>query len=447
MASFHCSVAVLKKSEGRSCVQFSAYMSGTEMHNDRLNQNFSHTTKEEVCFNEMLFSDRVPEELRDQSAFWNAVEKVEKSDNAQLSRTWEIALPHELTIEQNIELAKQYAQSLVDTDGMPAVQIAIHQKQGNIHAHIMAPMRDIDKNGKWLPKEQKKLRLDENGNRIPILDENGNQKYRERKGKGRELLWERETIPTKNWNDRQYMTEWRKRCADMQNQKLAEYGHDVRVSHLSYKAGGIDKIPQKHLGYEAYKLKRQGVMTRRAIENEAISILNTLAPTPEARIALKIMEEIINELRRFRDSNEHIRYCINRTITAGNRTQRGTGYQQTARAGKQRTPSDYRADIERQRNRIVNTRGRVQQDADGFKRAIRQDVETVATPITFNHSLDLRNKPKKYKAYTDKLTELNVPFSANNGIIQLTDVGMRAIKSINKSMSKNKQQTQDERVR
>ena len=446
MASFHCSVKILKKSEGRSCVQFSAYMSGSELHNDRLNQDFSHTTKEEVCFNEMIFSDRVPESIRTQEKFWNDVEKVEKSDNAQLSRTWEIALPHELTIEQNIELAREYAQSLVDTDGMPAVQIAIHQKQGNIHAHIMAPMRDIDEKGKWLPKEQRKLKLDENGNKIPVLDENGNQRYRERKGKGREMLWERESVPTKNWNDRQYMTEWRKRCADMQNLALEQYGHEARVSHLSYKARGIDKIPQKHLGYEAYKLKRQGIMTRRAIENEAIGILNTLAPTPEIKLAIRLMEAIINEIRRARDTNEYIRYHINRTITATNRTQTTRTGKQTTRAGKRATADDYREQFARQRNRIVTARNNIQQDSDGFKRAIRQDVEQF-TPVVFNHSLDLRNKPKKNQAYIDRLESLGIPFSANNGVLQLTDVGMKAIKSVAKSMSKQQTQQQDERTR
>lgn len=284
MASYHCSIKMLSRSTGRSSVQFSAYMSAEKMKDERIGKTFSHTSKEEVCFSEMLYTDRVPDEIRSPEKFWNEVEAQEKQSNSQVARTWEIALPHELTIEQNQELAKEFAQSIL-ADGIPAVQYAIHKKEGNWHAHFMAPTRDIQ-NDKWQAKEKKAYALDEQGNKIPVLDENGNQKFRERKGKGKEMLWERKTVKANEWNDRSYAKIWRERVAVQQNAALKKYGYDVRVDHRSYAEQGIEKIPQIHEGYEARKMERDGRISDRCQHNREVAEKNSLLE--------KITEQIKN---------------------------------------------------------------------------------------------------------------------------------------------------------
>lgn len=306
MASYHCSIKMLSRSAGRSSVQFSAYMSAEKMKDERLGKTFSHTSKEEVCFSEMLYTDRVPDEIRSPEKFWNEVEAQEKQSNSQVARTWEIALPHELTIEQNKELAKEFAQSIL-ADGIPAVQYAIHQKEGNWHAHFMAPTRDFQ-NGKWQAKEKKSYALDEHGNKIPVLDENGNQKFRERKGKGREMLWERKTVKANAWNDRSYAKIWRERVAVQQNAALQKYGHDVRVDHRSYAEQDIEKIPQIHEGYEARKIEREGGISERCQYNREVAEKNSLLEKITAEIK-NLSEELT---RRGNELNERLSAILQR---------------------------------------------------------------------------------------------------------------------------------------
>ena len=56
---------------------------------------------------------------------WNAVEKSEKASNAQLAREVELALPKELTLNQQIQMVQDYVQRNFVNQGMCA-DIAIH---------------------------------------------------------------------------------------------------------------------------------------------------------------------------------------------------------------------------------------------------------------------------------------------------------------------------------
>ena len=311
MASYHCSVKMLSRSSGRSAVQFAAYISATKMHDERLGLTFSHTSKEEVYSSEMLLSDRCPDEWHDPEKFWNEVEAQEKQSNSQVARTWEIALPHELTMEQNYELAKEFAQSLLD-DGMPAVQFAIHQKQGNLHVHIMASTRDF-KNGKWQSKEKKGYALDADGKKIPVLDENGNQKFRGRKGKGKEMLWERKTVKANIWNGREFIKVWRERVAEQQNAALEKYGFDVRVDHRSYKDQGIYKVPQIHEGYAARKMEQDGLTSERCQYNREVAEENSML----AEINRQIKELLEAMKRKGSELNERIHGIIHKRERSG----------------------------------------------------------------------------------------------------------------------------------
>lgn len=67
---------------------------------------------------EILLPANAPAEYSDRAILWNAVEKAEKNSNAQLA--CEIALPVELSREQNISLAREYAQKHFVSAGMCA---------------------------------------------------------------------------------------------------------------------------------------------------------------------------------------------------------------------------------------------------------------------------------------------------------------------------------------
>ena len=61
-----------------------------------------------MIFTEILTPEYVPERLTDRETLWNEVEHVEKNNKAQLAYSFEIALQNELTLEENIKLAKVF---------------------------------------------------------------------------------------------------------------------------------------------------------------------------------------------------------------------------------------------------------------------------------------------------------------------------------------------------
>ena len=63
-----------------------------------------------MVYTEIMLPEHAPKEFLDRSTLWNAVEKVEKNKKAQLAREIEIALPKELSREENIKLAREYCQ-------------------------------------------------------------------------------------------------------------------------------------------------------------------------------------------------------------------------------------------------------------------------------------------------------------------------------------------------
>ena len=310
MACYHCAVKILSRSAGRSSVQFSAYMSGEKMKDERLNVTFNHTSKEEVCHNLMIYADRVPEEIRTQEKFWNSLEAAEKNNNSQVARTWEIALPHELTMEQNKEWAERYARSLVYKDGMPAVQISIHEKDGNWHAHIMAPTRDMSEKGRWLSKETKKYSLDENGERIPVLDQRtGKQKIEAKTGR---KVWQRETVERNNWNSPELLMEWRERAARYQNRALEKEHIGERVDHRSFEEQGIDREPTIHEGYTARILTEKGLFSERVEYNRGVRLRNEIRAEYEAERTHAEQAEKL--LEHFKEKISHVREQIRASL-------------------------------------------------------------------------------------------------------------------------------------
>ena len=71
--------------------------------------------------------------------------RLKKNKNARLAREWELALPNELTVEQSKKLICDFSKTLVE-EGM-CVDVNIHWKNNNHHAHIMGTTRAIKENG------------------------------------------------------------------------------------------------------------------------------------------------------------------------------------------------------------------------------------------------------------------------------------------------------------
>lgn len=266
MAIYHCSIKNISRSSGKSAVASASYRAGEKLEDRETGLTHDYTHKTEVAYSEIILCENAPREYQDRETLWNAVEEVEKQSNARLAREWEVALPHELTLEQSKELVRGYAQSLAD-EGM-CVDVNIHWKEGNHHAHIMGTTRPIKENGEWGQKEKKAYKLDENGQKIPQIDpQTGEQKIGAR---GRKM-WQRETVEANDWNKTEKVEEWRERWAEHCNRYLEK---EQQIDHRSFERQGIERIPTIHEGYVARQMEEKGQTAERCEINRDINAAN-----------------------------------------------------------------------------------------------------------------------------------------------------------------------------
>lgn len=216
MAIYHCSVKVVSRSSGRSSVGASAYRSGEKLYNERDGMTHDYTKKSGIEHQEIIVPDNAPEWAKNREKLWNTVELTERRKDSQLAREIEVALPNELSKDARIELVRDYVKDFT-VKGMVA-DVAIHDKgDGNPHAHIMLTMRKLEQEG-------------------------FGKKERE-------------------WNDKQYVEQWRENWSKHANRVLEKEGHQERIDHRSYAEQGIEIAPTKHEGHIVRAMESRGIKT------------------------------------------------------------------------------------------------------------------------------------------------------------------------------------------
>ncbi|MCL2602668.1 MAG: MobA/MobL family protein, partial [Treponema sp.] len=134
---FHSHVQVISRGRGKSAVAAAAYRAAELIKNEYDGIIHDYTRKGGVVHTGVLLPAQAPGEFSNRALLWNAVEKTEKAENAQLAREVEFSLPLELTREQNISLAHDFVQRTFVSAGMCA-DICIHEKDGGkLHAHVL----------------------------------------------------------------------------------------------------------------------------------------------------------------------------------------------------------------------------------------------------------------------------------------------------------------------
>lgn len=266
MAIYHMSIKNISRGRGKTAIAAAAYRAGTILTDNETGITHNYAKKSEVIYTEIILPEHAPAEYAIREILWNEVQKIETQDRARLAREWEVALPNELDLDQSKTLVQDFAKSLA-AEGM-CIDVAIHWKDGNHHAHILGTTRPIDKDGKWAPKERKGYKLDAEGNKIPVIDtKTGKQKIGAR---GRKM-WQRETVQANNWNKREKIEEWRKRWADCCNKYLAR---EKQLDHRSYERQGLMQLPTVHEGYAARLMEQRGSASDRCRLNRDIRLYN-----------------------------------------------------------------------------------------------------------------------------------------------------------------------------
>lgn len=236
MAIYHFSAQIISRISDRgtlrSVVAAAAYRSG-ELLRDEKDMSDKFYKREVAPETYLLHPANAPEWARDREQLWNTVEKFEKSFNAQLAREINIALPRELSEEQQTKLALEFCQKNFVDEGMVA-DISIHRdKEDNPHFHVMLTLRKIDDNGNFMPKCRRVYDLDKNGNKIPLPS-------------GKDYKTHRENLT--NWNDKETLMKWRESWQDITNLYLERNGFSERISCLSYTNQNITLMPTIHEG-------------------------------------------------------------------------------------------------------------------------------------------------------------------------------------------------------
>lgn len=312
--NFTIRTSFVRASSGKSAIASAAYQSAEQLHDNKQNRDFSYCIKEEVIHTEIILSTNAPTKYSDRETLWNAVEASQTKSNSRYARQFIIAIPNEWSRSEVIQRSREFIQKAFVDQGMIA-DWAYHEKKGNHHLHIMCPVRGINPDGTWMQMEKTEYALDENGNKIPIIDSlTGEQKIRERVRNGRvstERLWERITVQTNNWNSYQQLREWKKEWAEHCNQYLEE---NNKIDFRSYEERGIDKVPEIHEGPGARYAAARGEESWRMKENEERRALNRFFEmahgiVEKAKKELAKLNEKIKELicREERGSTEEAR--------------------------------------------------------------------------------------------------------------------------------------------
>ena len=231
MAIFHLSVKPVSRAGGRSATAASAYRAAELVHDHTTGQTFDYTRKRGVEHEQIVLPT-------------SAAERAENRSNSRVAREYEIALPHELSKEQRLELVRGFAGEIANRHGV-AVDFAIHapHREGderNWHAHLLATTREITPTGL--------------GEKVSIEWSDGNRR-------------KAELGPAK-----EEIGAIRERWATLTNEKLHEHGHEIRIDHRSLEAQGIEREPTTHLGPAVSGMERRGIETEvgKRLDREAL---------------------------------------------------------------------------------------------------------------------------------------------------------------------------------
>lgn len=132
--------------KSHSAIAAAAYRTASKLHDERTGITHGYSNRHDVVYATVLLPEGCDEEFKKREFLWNQAELAENRRDAQVCKDIVLALPKELDLIQQIELATRFAQTHFVEKGLPA-DIAIHDHgDGNPHAHILIPTRRLEKN-------------------------------------------------------------------------------------------------------------------------------------------------------------------------------------------------------------------------------------------------------------------------------------------------------------
>jgi Ti-type conjugative transfer relaxase TraA len=306
MAVAHFSVGIVSRSAGRSAVLSAAYRHCARMEYQREARMIDYTRKQGLAHEAFMLPPDAPDWVKvliadrtvagASEAFWNRVEAFEKRSDAQLAKDVTIALPVELSPDQNIALVHDFVESHVTSLGMVADWV-FHDAPGNPHIHLMMTLRPLTKDGFGA----KKVALT-GPDGCPLRDDRGKILYG---------LWAGGVSDFNAFRDAWF---------SCQNRHLARAGLELRIDGRSYEKQGLDLVPTVHLGVSAKAIERKAI-DRSSGDLRARPVLDRLREQEDLRLenASRIVARpdlVIDMIERERSVFDHrdIAKILNRYI-------------------------------------------------------------------------------------------------------------------------------------
>ncbi|EQU21866.1 hypothetical protein G849_01962 [Escherichia coli HVH 197 (4-4466217)] len=208
MAIFHLDFKIVKRSEGMTSVAKAAYHARTRITDDRIGETFDFSHRTDLHGHILLAPVSAPAHIvESSSALWNEVERVERQNNGQTARYFDVAIPVELNNDDKKKLVAEYCQKNFVDKGMIA-DIAFHDLDSkNPHAHVMLTLKTIGPDG--FGKKDR------------------------------------------SWNDKKIMIQWRESWATMSNSYLEAAGSEERIDHRSLRTQCADALAQAEEAFSA----------------------------------------------------------------------------------------------------------------------------------------------------------------------------------------------------
>lgn len=183
--------------------------------------------------------------------FWNSADLYE-AQNARLYTEFEIAMPRELDLKQQISLIRDFVES--EIGNRHPYTLALHESDSrdgrkNPHVHLMFSTRTHDD---YRRSEQ-------------IFFKRANKKE----------PWEGGAVKDRSWMPKERLIELRKTWEQVANSALSKAGVDASVDSRSLNEQGIDREPQPKLTPFEYRLwQQQGIASSRT---EQVLLLDAVA--------------------------------------------------------------------------------------------------------------------------------------------------------------------------
>lgn len=286
MAIFHMNFSNISAGKGRSAIASASYRSGEKLYSEMEGKSYFYA-KNVMPESFILAPKHAPSWANDREKLWNEVEAKDRKVNSRYAKEFNVALPVELSAQEQKELLIAYVQENFVNEGMVA-DIAIHRDHlENPHAHVMLTNRPFNDDGTWGIKSKKKYILDEQGHKTYT----GTSKY----PKSRKI-W------LVDWDKKEKVEGWRQAWANSVNRVFEQKNMPDRISEKTLDEQGIDRIATQHVGVSGKKHEREK--------------FNQQVFDHDKHVAqLKNVDEKIHRERRMQTLQQHLSFSEKRSIS------------------------------------------------------------------------------------------------------------------------------------